>query len=178
MQNTDIKQYIEAIKLAAGTVQYKNVSVIETFLEAIEQLNWYYENLNDKAYLEVARLHIQTYLEMGFSYEIGEELFNSILEKMGTTREFEFPKKFYTSKLIKLNKSQVRSMIKKWPASPHQIMKIDEVVSDIINKVNNREIGIYYYKCAVTKDMYELTISDKEMFFHDLRRNIFYTFLI
>lgn len=178
MQNTETKRYIEAIKLAIGSVQYKNLSVKETFFKTIEQLNFYYENFQNKKYLEVAILHIQAYLEMGFPYEAGEDLFNTTLEKMGTKREFEFPKTFYVSKLIKLNKSQVRSMIKKWPASPHQDMKIKEVVTDIMNKVSNREIGIYYYKCTVTNDMYELTISEKEIFFHDLRRGIFYTFSI
>lgn len=178
MQNTDTKRYIEAIKLAVGSVQYKNLSVKETFFETIERLNFYYENTKNKKYLEVALLHMQAYLEMGFPYEIGKELFDATLDKMGTKREDEFSKTFYSSKAIRINKSQVRSMIKKWPASPQQTMKIEEVVSDIMNKVSNRKLGIYYYECAVTKDRYELTISEKEMFFHDLRRGIFYTFLI
>jgi hypothetical protein len=75
-----------------------------------------------------------------------------------------------------LNKSQVRSLIGKWPASPHQKMKIDEVVNDIISKIKNKENGIFYYKCAVTENLYELVISTKEIFFHDVARGIFYTF--
>ena len=178
MQNIDNKQYVEAIKLAVGSVQYKNLSVKETFFETIERLNFYYENSQNEKYLEVALLHMQAYLEMGFPYETGKELFDATLAKMGTKRELKFPKNFYASKEIKLNKSQVRSMIKKWASSPHQTMKIDEVVADIIKRVSNREIGIYYYECAVSKDRYELTISEDEIFFHDLKRGIFYTFLV
>lgn len=178
MQNTDTKRYVEAIKLAVGSVQYKNLSIKETFFETIERLNFYYENSQNEKYLEVALLHMQAYLEMGFPYEARKELFDATLAKMGTKREFEFPKNFYASKEIKLNKSQVRSMIKKWASSPHQTMKIDEVVADIIKRVSNREIGIYYYECAVLKDRYELTISEDEMFFHDLKRGTFYTFLV
>ena len=88
-----------------------------------------------------------------------------------------FPNKFYVAKTIKLNRTQVRSMIRKWPPSPHQTMKIDEVVDDIISKVKGKENGIFYYKCAATKDIYELVISKKETFFHDMQRGIFYTFL-
>lgn len=170
--------YIEAIKLAAGSVQYKNISVKDTFLMAVNQLYQYYLNSNDINYLETAMLHIQAYLEMGFPYENGKNLYDNILEKLGTTKELEFPKRFYVSKTIKLNKTQVKSMIKKWPTSPHQEWKIDEIVEDIMEKVKNKKIGIYYYKCAVTNDVYELVINEIEMFFHDIRRGIFYTFVV
>lgn len=170
--------YIEAIKLAAGSVQYKNIPVQKTFLDTVSQLYQYYENSKDPKYLETAVLHIQAYLEMGFLYDKGKEVYDLVLKELGTTKELEFPQRFYAAKQIKLNKTQVKRMIKKWPASPHQSMKIDEVVSDVIEKVRKRENGIFYYKCEVTKDMYELVISEKEMFFHDLRRGIFYTFIV
>lgn len=178
MQDSENTQYIEAIKLAAGGVQYKNLSIKKTFIDAVQQLYYYYENSNDMNYLEVATLYMQAYLEMGFLYEEGKVIFDIILEKLGTSRELKFPQKFYVAKQIKLNKTQVKSMIKKWPASPHQKFKIDEVVNDIITKVKNKNTGIYYYQCAVTDDLYELVINEKEIFFHDLRRGIFYTFIV
>lgn len=180
VNNNDMNEnqirYIEAIKFAAGSLQYKNISVKQTFRDAVSQLYWYYKHLGEKEYLRAATLHIQAYLEMGFSYEDNTELFNEVLEQLGTTRELKFPKRFYASKKIRLNKSQVRSMIRKWPASPHQKMKINEVVDDIISKIQNKENGIFYYKCAVTGDLYELVISTKEVFFHDIARGIFYIF--
>lgn len=39
--------------------------------------------------------------------------------------------------------SILKQLLKKWSASPHQEMKIDEVVADIIEKVK-KEIGILY----------------------------------
>ena len=176
MYYKDKRQYIEAIKLAAGSVQYKNLSVKLTIMEAVLRLYQYYKCDNNIKYLNVALLQIQAYLEMGFPYEEGADIFDKVLKEVGTTKEIEFPKKYYASKKIKLNKTQIRTMIKKWPASPRQTMKINEVVDDIIRRVKNQEIGIYYYKCAVTEDMYELVINKEEMFFHDLRRRIFYTF--
>lgn len=176
MEAREISCYVEAIKIAVGSVQYKNMSVKKTFLDVITQLYNYYEKLDNKKYLETAVLHIQAYLEMGFPYEENAIIFDKVLKQLGTSRELKFPKKFYKTRKIKLNKTQVKTMIKKWPASPRQIMKIDEVVTDIINKVSDREQGIFYYKCAVTGDLYELVISEREVFFHDMGRGLFYTF--
>ena len=178
MDREENRLYIEAIKLAAGSVQYKNVSVKDTMIRAIGQLYQYYETTMDKGYLETASFHIQAYLEMGFPYEEGEEIFDKILKSLGKTGELEFPKKFYSANTIKLNKTQVRSMLGRWPTSSRQEMKVQEVVEDIIRKVQNREEGVWYYKCEMTEDMYELVISEQNMFFHDLRRCIFYTFVI
>ena len=171
-------QYIEAIKLAAGGVHYKNLSISNTITVAIQQLVYYYESTNNLNYLEVATLYIQAYLEMGFSYEDNKLVFDKILYELGTTRERKFPHKFFVNRKIKINKTQIRSMFNRWPASPHQKMKIGDVVDDIMRKLNEKELGIFYYQCAVTGDMYELVINEQEQFFHDLKRGIFYSFFI
>ncbi|MFR2718743.1 MAG: hypothetical protein ACLTA7_05525 [Ruminococcus sp.] len=147
-------------------------------IKAVEQLYRYYEITMDEGYLETAFFHIQAYLEMGFPYEEREEVFDNILKNLGKIRELEFPKKFYCAKKVKLNKTQVRSMLGRWPTSSRQRMKVQEVVEDIIRKVENREEGVWYYKCEMTEEMYELVISEQNMFFHDLRRCIFYTFAV
>ena len=72
MQIDENSLYIEAIKLAAGSVQYKNWSVQDTFMDAVSQLYQYYQNSQNIKYLETAILHIQAYLEMGFPYEQGK----------------------------------------------------------------------------------------------------------
>lgn len=178
MDREENRLYIEAIKLAAGSVQYKNISVKDTMIKAVEQLYRYYEITMDEGYLETAFFHIQAYLEMGFPYEEREEVFDNILKNLGKRRELEFPKKFYCAKKVKLNKTQVRSMLGRWTTSSRQRMKVQEVVEDIIRKVENREEGVWYYKCEMTEEMYELVISEQNMFFHDLRRCIFYTFAV
>jgi len=175
-KENDVK-YVEAIKLAAGGVQYRSLSVKNTLIEAVEKLHVFYTNSAEKKYLEVAKLFIQAYLEMGFLYQEGEKVFDVILNELEEQREIEYLRRTYVERKIKLNKSQVRSMIKRWPASPNQEMKIDEVVEDIISKSKNKEIGISYYECSVTKDVYELVINENEMFFHDLKRGLFFTLL-
>lgn len=119
-KENDVK-YVEAIKLAAGGVQYRSLSVKNTLIEAVEQLYIFYTNSVEKKYLEVAKLFIQAYLEMGFLYQEGEKVFDVILNELGEQREIEYPERNYVERKIKLNKSQVRSMIKRWP--PLQIKK-------------------------------------------------------
>lgn len=62
MDNNEDRQYIEAIKLAVGGVQYKNLSVKTTFFGAIQLLYQYYTNTGDCTYLEISLLYIQAYL--------------------------------------------------------------------------------------------------------------------
>lgn len=119
-KENDVK-YVEAIILAAGGVQYRSLSVKNTLIEAVEQLYIFYTNSVEKKYLEVAKLFIQAYLEMGFLYQEGEKVFDVILNELGEQREIEYPERNYVERKIKLNKSQVRSMIKRWP--PLQIKK-------------------------------------------------------
>ena len=176
MRTKEEQYYVEAIKLAAGSVQYKSLSVTDTLKYAINQLHEYYCYTQRKNYLHVALLQIQAYLEMGFSYESGSDIFDKILDCLDTSKEEAFPQKFYTSKEVKVNKSQIKSMIRRWPTSRKQSMRLDEVVADIINKVKSKEKGIFHYKCAVTKDIYELVINETEMFFHDLSLGLFFTF--
>lgn len=46
MERTEDRSYVEAIKFAASFLQYKNISVKQTFGSAVSQLYWYYKHLN------------------------------------------------------------------------------------------------------------------------------------
>ena len=50
MQIRENGVYIEAIKLAAGSVQYKDISVKDTFIDAVFQLYQYYQNTENNKY--------------------------------------------------------------------------------------------------------------------------------
>lgn len=176
------KMQIEAIKLAVGSTSYIGFPISGIYEAAIERLKQYYQETNETAYLEAALLHIHAYMEMGYDYEDKRELFDYILNGLGLDRLSEFPKMYYSARKIKLTKSQVRSMIQKWPAST-QRMGINDVVEDIINKVKNHEIGIHYYnsnptpeKRGTTGDLYELVVGETETYFHDIKRRKYFTF--
>lgn len=181
MVNTEqSRNYLEAIKLAAGSLKYKGISINKTFIMSIRYLQGHYLIGRDLKYLEVAALLIQAYLEMGFTYESCQEEFDVILKDLGTKKSFMFPKKFYHSKKIKLTRPQVRSMIGKWSSSKKNKMLIITVVDDILEKINNNAIGVYSY-CnhnSLGKEMYELVINKDEIYFHDINKCKYYTFFI
>lgn len=172
---------IEAIKLALGTIHYSNGAIKEVFFTCIEKYLELYELFNDKKFLNNALLHMQAFFEMGFTYEEFPEIFDQVLSKAQTTRSEAFPKLFYSSKKVKLTKSQVRSMIHRWSASKYHTLTINELVDDIIEKVVKKQIGIYYYHSNKNPnrdndDLYELVISENEAFFHDIARKKYFTF--
>ena len=145
------------------------------------EINWTLWNGKNKKYLYCAILYIQAYLEFGFDYDV---LFDKVINELGYSKEEVFPKDFYKADKVKLNKSQVRSMIRKW--KPGNKSTIAEVVQDIITKVKLHQEGIYYYvnsgtkkdigEMDITSDVYELVINKSECYFHDIRRKKYFTF--
>lgn len=184
VKKSDQRLLIEAIKLAVGTTSYVGLAISDVFEASVSRLYSYYLETKDKCYIETALLHIRAYVEMGFEYEDKAEVFDCVLETLGTSRHLEFPKAYYYSKKIKANKTQIRTMIKKWPASKER-MNINDVVQDILDKVLNKKVGIYYYNSSTTPnsenigdgDLYELVISEKETYFHDIKRRKYFTII-
>ena len=129
---------IDAVKFAIETLPYLDISMNNFFRKIVMCYKEYYNLENNKKYLLAALIHIQAYLEMGFCYCDNEDIFNEIVRLYGSSKEQLFPKRFYYSKKVVLNKSQVRKMIRRWPASRNHKMSINEVVDDIIDKVKNR----------------------------------------
>lgn len=170
---------IEAIKLSVMVSSRLGVPRDVLLIQSVEKSLECYEEEPKEAFLLGALLEIQAYLELGFSYRPNSELFDEVLRKCGKTRQQVFPKPFYAAKLVKLNRSQVRNMLRKWSGSPQNTMPVTEVVEDIIRKVQNREKGVHYYRnylAATTPDIYELVIQEEECYFHDIKCERYYVF--
>ncbi|HIT91289.1 MAG TPA: hypothetical protein IAC41_12870 [Candidatus Merdenecus merdavium] len=73
------EQSIQGIKLAAGSVQYKKIPIQNTIIEAVSCSYSYFKDMGTLNYLEVAILHIQAYLKLGFSYEKRAGVFDKVL---------------------------------------------------------------------------------------------------
>ncbi|XCP84113.1 hypothetical protein ABXS75_13680 [Roseburia hominis] len=181
----DMEQYraeIEAAKLATSMGARLGVPREKTLLLSIEQILDYYACNPLEEYLTGALIQIQAYLEMGMDYRKHAELFDKVVDMCGLDKDEVFPRRFYGAVKVKLNKSQVRGMLRRWTPSRVEGMKIGQVVEDIMEKVKAHQEGIYYYRNCLndTKmgdDIYELIITKEECYFHDIKCDRYFVFV-
>lgn len=169
------KILIELIKSSMLCWPYMKCDLIKEAIEIVGIFYKLYSETKEYKYLEIAVIFIKAYVELGFDYSNGE-IFDEILEEFGTSKKEMFPVKYYMTNVIKLNKSQVRSMIGKWPATKDRTtMKISEVVDDIILKVRNKEFGVYtYVHPSFPKNIYQLFVGEQS-YFYDHRNTRYFT---
>lgn len=164
------------------TLHNKGISIKKTVYESVANLIDWYEQFENREYLELALLHIQAYVNMGFALDDAEPVVKKILQLTGKTKEDFFPRenRCRFGKKIKLNRSSVRGMIGKWKATRENPKTVAELVDEIIEKVKTHEEGryIYQYQRKNTEDMeiYELVIQKEECYFYDVKNFRFYTF--
>lgn len=172
---------LEAVKISLETCGRLGVSRETTLVNSIGSLRNYYERNGEEEYLLGAILQIRVYLELGFDYENYGVMFDEILERADMRKIEMFEGRIYAPEPIKLNKSQVRNMIRRWSPTKQNTMTIKEVVADILDKVQNNKYGTYYYRnhppASLTgDDVYVLVVNKTECYFHDLIRERYYTF--
>lgn len=174
------RQEVEAVKIAVRRVERRNISSLNTLVRSIELLCDSYQQTGMKEYLLAAIDRIQAYLELGFAYEEKAELFNRVLSELGTSKEEQFPKRSYAAKTIKLTHAQIKNAICKWSSSKYHTGKKDDVVEDIIAKVNNRAYGCYeYHSNANPRDMsrdyiYILYVDEDDSYLFSSSRNLYF----
>ncbi len=175
------KETIAALKVILGSLAYQELSVTKTLGQIVKKLCAYYQEFLDEKYLELALLYIKVYLEMGFVYEESKEVFEEVFRLLGEDKENYYEMLCASSgEKKKYSKSDVRSMIRRWSSSKYHTKTIDEVVEDILEKVEKQTKGIYYYhsnenpKQAHMDEVYELVIGDFESYLHDINRNKYY----
>ena len=175
---------VSAIKMSMSSLHYKGIDIKNTYKRCIEALLAYYYEFQDTKFLEVAYKYIEAFLDTGFMYNEYSELFNIVIDLLGITYEEVNAKNKSSFPKLKLNKHQIKNVIRRWSPSKYHTMPINEVIDDIIFKVKNKEIGIYSYssnaKPGITEDdlsndTYELIITPIDAYFRDIRRGIFYT---
>lgn len=178
------KETTAAIKLIIGSLPYQGISVINTMKKVMEYLCIYYEKTLEKKYLEIAIMHMRAYIEMGFVYDELKRQFDFVLTLAGVSK-----KEIYRNvsgenqSTKKMSKSEIRSMIRRWTSSKYHTKSKDEVVEDIMDKVERRSMGIYYYhsnqnpKNPKSDDVYALVINEFESYFHDIKRNKYFKLL-
>lgn len=127
--------------------------------------------------MDLAVQYIHAYILLEFSYLEHKVLFDMVLRKAGFSREYILGLQKANHK-IRLNKSKIRALIGRWPASSYNSHTVTEVVDDIITRTVNREIAYYKYytskKDGTYTALYQLTVSNDYVLFHDVFLNKYY----
>lgn len=173
---------MEAVKLALDNAEEVGLDKKEVLADSITWLYDRYYETEDRKYLEQALRNIQAYIQFGYPYEEEQDLFDRILCLLGAERiQVMFLDERYT-KIVKLNKNQVRGMIGKWNPHIHS-MTINSVIEDVMDKVKHEKEGVYTYRSGqrifrgreIPKDEYRLVVYGHKAQFFDVGKGLCYT---
>lgn len=180
------KVEIAAIKLALYNIDTFNDSGEEILLKSIAWLKESYEECHNIIYLQKAVWHIYVYLELGFPFERGEGEFKQILEYLGKDVEEVFPKKKYFHRKMELSKANIRNLLGRWNPRFHS-MKIEDAVSDIMEKAVEKQEGEYIYHSGkvieqtedkvLWENTFKLYVRQDEAVFYDVNKNKYYVLI-
>lgn len=181
LQKTE-REELAVIQLSIAGLEHQGISVADTLAAAVRLQLGLYDILREEGYLRNALLKLKVYLNMGFPFNRYEKLFNKVLAESGIGKEAFFLEHGPFGPKVRLTKTQVRSMIRRWPSSKYHTMPIQEVVNDIVEKVKTHQQGVYTYhtttneKSRFCDDMYQLVIDDKDSYFCDVNMGKCYRF--
>ena len=176
---------VQVIKLAVANIESQGLSSNDVLLESVSWLRENYERTSEKQYLIKAVWHIYAYLELGYPYEIGRKEFERVLQYLEIDEEIFSLAKKWTSKTSSLSRANIKKILGRWNPKLHS-MKIDEVVEEIINKVQSNDKGEYCYysgkKISEQKDeclwerTFKLYVEDGKAILHYVNENKYYMF--
>lgn len=174
---------VEAIKLGVGGIEKVKKNSRKILIQSVSWLVEKYDITDDKQYLEKAVWHIYAYLELGYPYEYGREIFDEVLQKLDQDKEELFPARKWHYKPVVLKRSNINQLLGKWNPKL-QSMKIKEAVEDIISNVEVGKKGKYLYHCGkiiresddetLWEKTFELYVYEDEAILRDINKNRYY----
>ena len=93
---------------------------------------------------------------------------------MGTTFEKEFPRRRYSANVLKQKVVSVREVLGFW--SSKSLISADYVAEDIIEKLQSKEYGCYYYGKRENEISFELLILKEDAYLMDIEKQRIYLF--
>lgn len=177
-ENVTKEEAVKSVMFTFAILHYQGETVRKVLLSSIGYLRRQYEQTGNPHFMNLAEIELLAYISMGFSLPADEDV-RYIMEKNDIQ---EGVQNCRFGKRVRLNRTQVRSLIGKWMPSKYTPMTIGQVVDDIIEKVSAQEAGTWRYTYhrlqggTVHREEYELVITPEETFFWDLNNFRFYTF--
>lgn len=164
------------IKFAAESYVGVGGNPVVLFVESAEWLYNCYKNTGDKVCLKAAGQIIRVYMEMGLLYETAREIFDKILEEEGRKAEEDFPKRLYSQNVLKRNATHIREVLGYWPKTHNKKHNPDWITKEILNKVEDKHLGCYYYGKTEHKVSVQLVVLKKAAYLIDLEKSKIYVF--
>lgn len=185
-KSIDDRKIIYQMLYAMEMLSYKGISITETIELSLNYYTESYKSSKNERYLELAALQVKAGLEFGIMTEKSLFLYNEVRSLAGMSFDDILKKELFISKKIKLSKSQIRKIFRKWMPSKSNGMSLSELVDDVICKVSNKVIGSYIYcykkydtterEDRLKNDIYHLVVNDTECYLFDLKGFTVYTF--
>ena len=182
----DDRQIIYQMMYAMEMLSYKGISISKTIELSLKYYLENYKSSKDERYLDLAMIQVKAGLEFEIMTENALVLYNEACCLSGMDFDEILKKELFVSKKIKLNKSQVRRVFRKWMRSKISGMTMSELVDDVIYKVSNKVIGSYTYcyrkydtsenEDKLKNDIYHLVVNETESYLFDLKEFTVYTF--
>lgn len=182
----DDRQIIYQMMYAMEMLSYKGISISKTIELSLKYYLENYKSSKDERYLDLAMIQVKAGLEFEIMTENALVLYNEACSLSGMDFDEILKKELFVSKKIKLNKSQVRRVFRKWMRSKISGMTMSELVDDVIYKVSNKVTGSYTYcyrkydtsenEDKLKNDIYHLVVNETESYLFDLKEFTVYTF--
>lgn len=174
------------LKYLMQILSMKGISHIDAVRASLTYLIQLYETTGDAKYVDMAVCQMKVAAELNVIKEEDSNIYKKVMELAGWTEHEQILNGIYEDRRIKVNKTQVKSMFRKWMPSSNNPMTISQVVEDIIYKVKNHIEGRFYYcydknrgkgeKVSETADVYLLVIEADRSYFWDCKGFVCYTF--
>lgn len=178
----DLENYrdrIDIIKLSVSALITCNLRLNEIIDDTFDYLDSLFMSTSKKEYLFCALLFIQSFYELGADLSKHSNFIKRVFEFFNIEGNDILYNSTNISQVIRINKAQIRTMIRQWTPNKKNPLSITEVVNDIYDKLSSNKHGTYQYICYHPDnsfDLYELIIHSNERFFHDVRRKKYFTF--
>ena len=180
------RQIMYQMMYAMEMLSYKGISISKTIELSLKYYLENYKSSEDKRYLDLAMIQVKAGMEFEIMTENALVLYNEVCRLSGMSFDDILKKELFVSKKIKLSKSQIRKIFRKWMPSKTNGMTLSELVDDVTYKVSNKVIGSYIYcyrkydttenEDKLKNDIYHLVVNETECYLFDLKGFTVYTF--
>lgn len=148
-------------------------------LSTMESLYTQYLSTKKNSLLTLLKQCMETYIEAGFFKKEEDDEFHKIWNALFHIRGENV---YREGKSIKTNKMQIRSVLMKWNPKRHS-MGIQDVVNDILEKVESEKVGRYDYwteykvSNKFKKFSYILCVDEIGAVLYDEQKKLYYDFV-